>query len=872
VAAATEGTSMKHERGASIRTLLHLLVLAVLVPSAALLAWSSYAGYERDQKQAADAAYDLAQVTGDGVEAFLADARSLLAGLALRPRIRAADAAHCDPIFEEFGALYPQFANFTQVNLAGELICSAVPQPDDKPTVVRDTEWFRRVMATKDFVVAPPSVGLVTHKLVSVLAYPVRDDAGRMVGAIELPVDLVHFRLVAGADKLPPTTIIAIIDSRGVMVARSQQAHKFVGTDRSNAPIVPVVLARRSGTARAVSTEGIERIYGFVPVRATDWYVVAATDTRTMLAWARRTALGNTGLGLAVLLFAFAISTLLRRRITVPMRALAETARQVASGRTAERAPETGPAEVAAVAAQLNVMLDARRQAEQALRASEESYRMLFENSLDAVLLTHPGGGIVHANAAACRMFGYTDEELQALGRGAILDLGDARLAPLLERRAREGRATGELRMRRKDGSLFECEVASSIFSASNGELMSNVLVRDISDRVQADRLRAEHEAARLASREKSAFLSRMSHELRTPLNAIMGFSQLLEVGSASDTPATVRAKATHIHAAGLHLLAMVNDILDLSRIEAGAMPLSPEPVAVDALVAECLALVASLAAEQGVSCRQALAVPTPWVRGDRVRLRQVLVNLLGNAVKYNRCGGWVEVSAQAADAGVRIAVRDSGRGLSAAQRAQLFQPFNRLGAEATAVEGTGLGLVIVRELVELMGGAIEVDSEPGVGTTFTLTLPRAEAPPQAAPVAPAPAGQAAPPSAQRRTVLYIEDNPSNVALVREIATLRPALDLHVARDGRSGLAAARAARPALILLDINLPDIGGFEVLRALRADPALAGVPCVALSANAIPAEIERARQAGFTDYLTKPIRVDALLRLFDATLAAA
>jgi CheY-like chemotaxis protein/anti-sigma regulatory factor (Ser/Thr protein kinase) len=316
----------------------------------------------------------------------------------------------------------------------------------------------------------------------------------------------------------------------------------------------------------------------------------------------------------------------------------------------------------------------------------------------------------------------------------------------------------------------------------------------------------------------------------------------------------------------------MVNDILDLSRIEAGAMPLSPEPVAVDALVAECLALVASLAAEQHVSCRQALAVPTPWVRGDRVRLRQVLVNLLGNAVKYNRRGGWVEVSAQAAGAGVRIAVRDSGRGLSAAQRAQLFQPFNRLGAEATAVEGTGLGLVIVRELVELMGGAIEVDSEPGVGTTFTLTLPRAEAPPRAAPVAPAPTGQAAPPSAQRRTVLYIEDNPSNVALVREIATLRPALDLHVARDGRSGLAAARAARPALILLDINLPDIGGFEVLRALRADPALAGIPCVALSANAIPAEIERARQAGFTDYLTKPIRVDALLRLFDATLAAA
>ncbi len=865
---------MKRERGASIRTLLHLLVLAALVPAAVLLAWSSYAGYERDQKQAADAAYDLARVTGDGVEAFLADARSLLAGLALRPRIRAADAAHCDPIFEEFGALYPQFANFTQVNLAGELICSAVPQPDGGPTVVRDTDWFRRVVATQDFVVAPPFVGLVTHKRVSVLAYPVRDDAGRMIGSIELPVDLVHFRLVAGADKLPPTTIIGIIDSRGVMVARSQQAETYVGTDRSNAPIVPVVLARRSGTARAVSTEGIERIYGFVPIRGTDWFVVAAIDTRSIVAAARRAALGSAGLALVLLLFALAVSTLLRRRITAPMLALGEMARRVASGRTAERAPETGPAEVAAVAAQLNVMLDARRQAEQALRASEESYRMLFENSLDAVLLTRPGGGILRANPAACRMFGYSEPELRAIGREAVIDLADARLAPLLERRTREGRATGELRMRRKDGSLFECEISSSIFRASDGEPMSNVLVRDISDRVQADRLRAEHEAARLASREKSAFLSRMSHELRTPLNAIMGFSQLLEVGSASDTPATVRAKATHIHAAGSHLLAMVNDILDLSRIEAGALSMSPEAVAVDALVAECLVLVASLAADHGVVCRQTLAPPARWVRGDRVRLRQVLVNLLSNAVKYNRHGGWVEVSADAAEGEVRVAIRDSGRGLNAAQRAQLFQPFNRLGAEATAVEGTGLGLVIVRELVALMGGRIEVVSEPGAGSTFTLWLPRAE-PPAAigAALPPAlPAGPAAARSARRGTVLYIEDNPSNVALMQEIAALRPALDLQVASDGRSGLAAARSHAPALILLDINLPDIGGFEVLRALRADPALAGVPCVALSANAIPAEIARAREAGFSDYLTKPIRIDALLALFDAALAAA
>jgi PAS domain S-box-containing protein len=864
---------MERAWNGSIRTLLHLVVLAVLLPAAALVAYDSYAGYQRDQQQAANAALSLAQVTSDGVEAFLADTEGMLAALARRPRIRAADAADCDPIFAEFHAVYPHFANFTQANLDGELICSALPQPGGGHMVVRDTAWFQRVLATQAFVVSAPYRGRVTRKEVSVLVYPVRDDAGRLVGSIQLPIDLVDFKLVAGAAKLPSTTILAILDSQGTIVARSQQAAQYVGTRPRNAPIVPIVLARRSGTARAVSSEGIERIYGFVPIRGTDWFALAATDTHSMLTAARRAALGSAGFGIGVVLFALAVATLLRRRITAPMRALAETARQVASGHTAERAPETGPAEVAAVAAQLNVMLDARRHAEQALRASEESYRMLFESSLDAVLLTQPLGRILHANPAACRMFGYSDGELQALGREVILDLSDERLAPLLERRARDGRATGEIRMRRKGGSLFECEIASSTFIASNGEPMSNVLVRDISDRVQADRLRAEREAARLASREKSAFLARMSHELRTPLNAIMGFSQLLEVGAGNDTPATVRVKAAYIHAAGSHLLAMINDVLDLSRIEAGALSMSPEAVAVDALANECLALVASLASAQGVSCRLALVSPTPWVRGDRIRLRQVLVNLLGNAIKYNRRDGWVEVAAKPAEGGVEIAVSDSGRGLNAAQQAQLFQPFNRLGAEATGVEGTGLGLVIVRELVTLMGGRVGVVSAPGAGATFTLWLPRAEGPAaiDAPPPSTLPAASAAAPSARRRSVLYVEDNPSNVALMQEIATLRPALDLRVAADGRGGLAAARAVRPALILLDINLPDISGFEVLRALRADPALAGVRCVALSANAIPAEIERARAAGFADYLTKPIRVDELLRLFDATLAA-
>ncbi len=854
----------------SIRALLQVLVLATLAPVVALLAHTGYRNYRQAEDQAARSARGLAQVTADGVESFLADARLLMSKLALRPGIRAADPNACDPVFTEFRDLYPQFANLSQASLDGELICSTAAQPGGRRTPIGDKVWFQRVVREQTFVVAPPYIGPVTGKVVSVLAHPVRDASGRFVGSIQLPIDLVNLKPVVSSRKLPSSTVITIVDSAGTVVARSVEPERFVGTRRRDAPIITQVLAEHSGTATTLSSEGIERVYGFVPIAGTDWYAIAGIASDVVFAEARRGAAQTALLAGAILLFALGIALVLRGRIARPITALRDTAQRVAGGALGERAPLDGPAEIAEVASGFNAMLDAREEQLHALADSEMEFRLMFESSLESILRSLPDGTILDANPAACAMFGASVDELRRVGRAALVDRSDPRLAVLLAERERSGRASGELTMRRVDGSRFECAFSSALYTAADGAVRSTIFLRDLSDRLQKEELRAAKEAAELASREKSAFLARMSHELRTPLNAIIGFSQLLEHDPAIRASEKAGTMLGHVRDAGMHLLALIDEVLDLSRIEAGALVLSPQAVGAGPLVDECVALTADLAQRRGVTVRVQAAAESPWLRVDGTRARQLLVNLLSNAVKYNRAGGSVEVSvrrlAAPAPGEVEIAVQDTGVGLTPAQVGSLFQPFNRLGAERSGVEGTGLGLVIVRQLVTAMRGRIEVSSEPGRGSRFALVLPAGEPPDARTPVPPA--APAAPEG--RPTVLYVEDNPANVELMHELLKLRPKLRLEVAPDGATGVAAAQRLGPALILLDINLPDFDGYEVLRRLRRLPSLAGVPCIALSANAMPDEAPRARAAGFAAYLVKPFVIGDLLARVDAAVA--
>jgi len=393
----------------------------------------------------------------------------------------------------------------------------------------------------------------------------------------------------------------------------------------------------------------------------------------------------------------------------------------------------------------------------------------------------------------------------------------------------------------------------------------------DITERRSAEQAMRDKAAAEQASQAKSQFLARMSHELRTPLNAVLGFAQLLGNDPADAPSPSQRQRVDRIHSAGLHLLALIDDVLDLATIESDALPLANEAVSLQASLDDVLQWTQLQATQAGVTIH---AQPmSGWVRADPRRVRQILSNLLSNAIKYNRHHGEVWVSAQQGvhqgQAAWTLSVRDSGRGLSPEQQAQLFQPFNRLGAERGAIQGTGIGLAIVHHLVRRMGGEVAVSSEPGQGSEFRVTLP-AEAVPEVSDHAPLSGFHAdlyEPPAAARLKLLYVEDSPVNVLLVQELIAMRRDVELSVAVDGLSGVAMACASLPQVVLVDMQLPDIDGFEVLRRLRAEPALARSSFVALSANAMPEDVNRALQAGFDDYWTKPIDFHAFLRALTA-----
>jgi PAS domain S-box-containing protein len=388
----------------------------------------------------------------------------------------------------------------------------------------------------------------------------------------------------------------------------------------------------------------------------------------------------------------------------------------------------------------------------------------------------------------------------------------------------------------------------------------------DITEQTRSEKaLKQAKEEADRANRAKSEFLSRMSHELRTPMNAILGFAQLLEM---DDLSAEQEEGVSHIIRGGRHLLDLINEVLDLSRIEAGRMSLSSEPVEVSEVLSETIELVGPLAAEREVR----LIVPASGdhhVVADRQRLKQVLINLVSNSIKYNRPGGSVTVTCEAKDRRARISITDTGIGIPAERLARLFTPFERLGAERSDVEGTGLGLAVTKGLVDAMEGVVGVESVVGQGTTFWLEFSLTESPLAHAQGADEEIEMALSASAEKRRVLYIEDNLSNLRLIERVLLRRPAVELMTARTGMEGIEMAAQHLPDLILLDLNLPDIDGSEVLPRLQTDPRCSAIPVVVLSADAISGQRDRLLRAGASEYLTKPLDVKKFLRILDQTL---
>jgi len=532
--------------------------------------------------------------------------------------------------------------------------------------------------------------------------------------------------------------------------------------------------------------------------------------------------------------------------------------------------------------------------AQQALRDSTALIQAIFNTAADGIITLHANGDIIEkVNRATERMFGYDASELigqdfslliPELARGQ--NHGNATLEHYSA--SDEARASGlgrEVTGQRKDGSQFPMEIAASEMWLGGQRYFTGVL-RDSTARKRVEAERAlldralqdnnaalEHakSVAEKANQAKSDFLSSMSHELRTPLNAILGFAQLMESASPAPSLAQNRSIEQILHA-GWYLLELINEILDLALIESGKATLSHETVALTEVMIECQAMIDPQAQKRGICMHFPVFDHPYFVSADRTRVKQVLVNLLFNAIKYNRPHGEVTIDyAVVSPNAMRISVRDTGAGLSAEQLGHLFQPFNRLGQEGSSEEGTGIGLVVTKRLVELMGGRIGVDSVVGTGSVFWFELGLTVAPLALIDDVEQLARVAAPvvPGTPLRTVLYVEDNPANMELVEQLIARRPDLRMLSAADGNLGIEYARAYLPEVILMDINLPGINGLEAMQLLHADPATAAIPIIALSANAVPRDIERALAAGFFSYLTKPIKVNLFMAALDAAL---
>ena len=520
----------------------------------------------------------------------------------------------------------------------------------------------------------------------------------------------------------------------------------------------------------------------------------------------------------------------------------------------------------------------ARKRIEEQLRWTEESFRLMVESVTDyAIVMLDPDGRVVSWNAGAQRIIGYSAEEIvdEHLSRFYLdADVESGKPQRDLDVATAEGRCQAEGWRTRKDGSRFWANVVTTAIRDQAGTLRGFAkLTRDLTERrqVEADLTNAKA-AAETANLAKSDFLSGMSHELRTPLNAILGFGQLMESDSPPPSPAQ-KASIEQILHAGWYLLDLINEILDLASIESGKLSLSPEPMSLRDVMLECKTMIEPQATKRGIHMTFPEFDGPYFIDADRTRVKQILINLFSNAIKYNKEGGTVVVGCTASSRDrIRVTVTDSGAGLPPDKLVQLFQPFNRLGQQAN-IEGTGIGLVVTKRLVELMGGAIGVKSTVGTGSVFWFELVSTAAPGLPDEVqAPKSLERGSPGDELLRTVLYVEDNPANLQLVEQLIARRPGMRLLAAADADTGVEIARMRQPDVVLMDINLPGISGIEALAILRRDPTTASIPVVALSANVIPRDIEKGLEAGFCRYLTKPIKVHEFMDALDEALALA
>jgi len=695
-----------------------------------------------------------------------------------------------------------------------------------------------------------------------------------------------------------PPALLGYVSSRRLLSNSSDTIARLVGTgavikignqggdlwsDLAKIVPPPPVATSRPGIVHYRTADQAQRLGALAQITDTPWAVWVEFPRDQVVAPARG-FLGRMSLfGLIFLAFATLTSRAMSERITRPLHELTNAAEAIAAGDLRQRVAIQRADEIGRLGAAFNLMAEQIGDVQRDLEArvaertaslvrAEERTRTILRTAKDAFLGIDASGRIVDWNEQAAAIFGWPADE--AIGRTL-----PETIIPEAHREAHQGRFDRyrrtaevstlserlELVARRRNGEEFP--VDATIWSSGTGDDVTfHALLRDITERKRADQeVRDARTEADRANRAKSEFLSLMSHDLRTPLNAILGFAQLLELDDLDESQIEY---VQQILSGGRHLLELINEVLDITRVESGQLAISPEPVLVRDVVEHAVELVHPLAAQRHIAVTIASLGDHEAVQADRQRLSQILLNLLSNAVKYNTARGQVTVSGQRVSPDrYRIAVTDTGAGIPESKLSLLFKPFERLGAEQTAIEGTGLGLALSRSLAAAMGGALGVDSVVDRGSTFWVELSIAK---HQAPSAWDHADSApAPERATSAVILYIEDNQSNFRLMERVVSQRPGIELEHAPDGKAGLALAVSCRPDLVLLDMHLPDMSGEDVVQYLWADPRTRDIPVVVVTADASPGLARRLKAAGATSCVTKPINVRGVLELIDNLL---
>ena len=736
-----------------------------------------------------------------------------------------------------------------------------------------------------------PLVGRVLKQPLFNINAPILDGHGNVIGALFGVIDLTkpNFLDHIGAHRYGKSGGYLVIDQPSNLIvtatdkSRILQALPVLGANEMND-------RRRQGfldSAISNNSLGVEVLSSASRVPVAGWLVVATLPTEEAFAPINEMQRRIVFAAILLTFVAGALSWWLLRRQFAPMQAAAERLSTMsASNQPPRPLPIHRPDEIGQLVGGFNRLLTALGQRETQLKTERDFFSALLKQSSDAILLLDAVDlQIRELNPSSCRMLGYTRAELLGMKYSELLDAeqdGETENAgqilqggpPMLVERV----------FRTKDGASLSVEVNAGLVETAERKLIM-VNIRDLSahkqiehalreTNMELDRAKA---AAEKASVAKSDFLSNMSHELRSPLTAVLGFAQLMEFQTPPPS-AEQRESIAQILKAGWHLLSLINEILDLAKIESGRVTLSLEPVSLSDVLQDCQAMIDPLARQRGIQMSFPSFDHRFHVHADRTRVKQVVINLLSNAIKYNRIGGKVIVQCGMSGGNrLRVSVADTGIGLAPQELAQLFQSFNRLGQDGGTEEGTGIGLVVTKRLIELMGGVVGVESEAGIGSTFWFDLTASTASTRVV-------GNMDDTKSHeddyvpayelsfQHTVLYVDDDPTNILLVEQLIALRSDLVLLTADDGHRGIDMARAHQPDLILMDIRMRGISGFGALKLLREDPSTAHIPVMALSANAVTRDIEMGIEAGFFCYLTKPIKVSEFMDALDFALRCA